>query len=177
MSPLFGHVGQYRPIPRGVGLRRKRDRGGYIPCAAYSSQRARGWPTRISTGTERHETIFGVWWLASARMIWPGPLDGGWTVSALLAHLAFWDRFVFARWEDAERRGEILPPVIDDVVQELINTAAIEQWRSMQPSVAAQSALAAAQAIDEKIERMSPTAMEAAIDAERLGLIDRSGHR
>lgn len=31
------------------------------------------------------------------------PLADGWTVGAMLAHLAFWDRIVLARWQRRSR--------------------------------------------------------------------------
>ena len=37
------------------------------------------------------------------------PVEAGWTVGGLLAHLAFWDRLVLERWALAEREGKATP--------------------------------------------------------------------
>jgi uncharacterized damage-inducible protein DinB len=36
-------------------------------------------------------------------------IDGAWTAGALLAHIAFWDRYVFERWGLAERSSTRTP--------------------------------------------------------------------
>lgn len=105
------------------------------------------------------------------------PIDNGWTVSAVLAHLAFWDRFVLERWIQTERDGKLVPPVLDDAVQDLVNAAALPQWRGTAPRVVAREALEAAAAVDEKIEQLSPAMVEAVLASERLALLDRTVHR
>jgi hypothetical protein len=52
-------------------------------------------------------------------------LDSEWTIAVVLAHLAFWDHFVLARWELAARRGLRVPPGVDGAVQDLVNAAAL----------------------------------------------------
>ena len=104
-------------------------------------------------------------------------LSNGWTISATLAHLAFWDRLVLARWEDAEKRGDLLPPVLDDAVQDLVNAAAIHQWRLLPARIAGLEAIRAAEAVDAFLVRLTPAALSVAIVASRPALIDRSIHR
>ncbi len=104
-------------------------------------------------------------------------IDDDWTVPAVLAHLAFWDRFVLERWARAEREGTLVPPVLDDAVQEMVNAAALPQWRELAPRVAAREALEAAAMVDEKIARLSAAAVEAVVHSGRLALIDRTAHR
>jgi hypothetical protein len=104
-------------------------------------------------------------------------IDDAWTVSAVLAHLAFWDRFVLERWALAEREENLVPPVLDDAVQDMVNAAALPQWRELAPHVAAREALEAARAVDEKIERLSAAAVEAIVASGRLALVDRTAHR
>lgn len=104
-------------------------------------------------------------------------IGNGWTVSVVLAHLAFWDRFVLERWNRAERDGALVPPVLDDSMPDLINAAALPQWQAMPPSIAARDALEAAATVDRKIEELSPAATRAVLASTRLVLLDRSMHR
>ncbi|MDE3192587.1 MAG: DinB family protein [Chloroflexota bacterium] len=71
------------------------------------------------------------------------PLPGGWTVSALLAHLAWWDRIALKRWDDLIQ-ADVAPGYIADS----INDEMLPQWRSVLPEQAVQEALAAAEAVD-----------------------------
>ena len=104
-------------------------------------------------------------------------IDDVWTVPAVLAHLAFWDRFVLERWAQAERDGTLVPPVLDDAVQEMVNAAALPQWRETPPAAAAREALEAARAVDERIERLGAAAVDAILASGRLALVDRGVHR
>ena len=102
-------------------------------------------------------------------------LDGGWTVAALLAHVAFWDRFVLARWQRALAEGTTVAS-LDEPIQELINTAAVADWLAV-PSRAARQAVEAAEALDRTIAALPPTVV-AEIRARGLPrLLDRSIHR
>ena len=104
------------------------------------------------------------------------PVSDGWTVAALLAHVAFWDRFVLARWEHALRRGGS-PTSLDDDLLDLINAAALAQWLALPGRDAALQAVDAAEAIDRAIERLPPGAVETARARGFHWLLDRSGHR
>lgn len=72
-------------------------------------------------------------------------IDGAWTVSALLAHLAFWDRYAVARWAQARRNGQRVP-LPTGKIADLVSDAAREGWLACPPRVAALQALAAAEA-------------------------------
>ena len=104
------------------------------------------------------------------------PLADGWTVGAMLAYLAFWDRIVLARWQ---RRLQGGGPVVslDDDLLDLINTAALEQWQSVPAATAARQAVAAAEAVDGAIAGLAPEVV-AEVRAQGLErMLDRSGHR
>jgi hypothetical protein len=99
------------------------------------------------------------------------PIDDDWTGSALLAHLAFWDRRA-ARLIRRCQQGTCVPSSADE---ELINQSALPQWRLIPPRSAAQEALDAAAAIDGLLAEPS---------AEQLARLrhievnyDRSKHR
>jgi hypothetical protein len=68
-----------------------------------------------------------------------------WTVSALLAHLAFWDRFTVERWR-ARLAGREIPDV--GVFTDPINDAGAAIWKAVPGDIAVAEALAAADAAD-----------------------------
>jgi hypothetical protein len=100
------------------------------------------------------------------------PLGGGWTVSAALAHVAFWDRLTLARWARYERDGELPGADVD-----LVNEAALEAWRALPPREAVRLVLAAAEDFDRKVAAVAPrvAAELRARGFERM--LDRSDHR
>ena len=107
-----------------------------------------------------------------AREVMPG-----WTVGALLAHVAFWDRLVIERWTRAIADDETIPVSLSDVLTDLINGASLAQWLAMPGPLAGREAVAAAEAVDGYVEGLEE-ARVAAADAAGLGrLIDRSLHR
>lgn len=98
---------------------------------------------------------------------------GGWTVGALLAHVAFWDRFVverLARWETLGFDSAILDA-------DVINGAALPGWRTIPGRAARQEALAAAEQCDDRVERVTDELASAVIAAGRHRMLDRSLHR
>src|SRR5690242_18072034 len=76
-------------------------------------------------------------------------IDPPWTTAALLAHVAFWDRFTQARWTHAIETGERLPESIDRTTQDSVNDAALPQWSRVPPRDAAQECVNAATTVDE----------------------------
>ena len=103
-------------------------------------------------------------------------LGGGWTVAAVLGHLAFWDRFVLARWEQSLRDETTISPV-DDGLLDPINAAGLEQWLALPGREAARQAIAAAETLDRLIETLSPAAVQAVRDRGLHRLLGRSAHR
>jgi hypothetical protein len=103
-------------------------------------------------------------------------MDGGWTASALLAHLAFWDRLAETRLSKFLRDGET-PVTAVPALTELTNGAGMRQWTDTPPTVAAAQARDAAEAIDQLVERLSADKLSALMAFDRPLLYDRSGHR
>ena len=103
------------------------------------------------------------------------PLGDGWTVAAALAHLAFWDRYVLARWGQYERDGAFL--ALPDRHVDLANEAALPQWLALPPRRAAALALVAAEEVDRRIAGLAPEAVGAALATDRPAMVDRSRHR
>jgi DinB superfamily len=104
-------------------------------------------------------------------------IDDTWTVGALLAHLAFWDRLVQARWEYAIRTGAPTPPGLDEVLTDFINDASISIWRGIDPGRLAAVVTSAAETVDALIAGLPAGSVEAIAREGRPRLLDRSFHR
>jgi hypothetical protein len=98
-------------------------------------------------------------------------------IATTLAHLAFWDRFVYARWTHAADLGLEAPPEIEDAHTQLVNDAGFPQWRTIPFEDAARDAIDVAESLDGLIERINPEIAERLMDAGRTRLVDRSIHR
>jgi mycothiol maleylpyruvate isomerase-like protein len=104
-------------------------------------------------------------------------IDPPWTAAALFAHMAFWDRFVHARWLLAANSGARTPLHFDDALLELINDAALQQWAVIPPRAAIQDCLAAATEIDALIGSLETDVVSEVVIERRERLVDRSLHR
>ena len=93
------------------------------------------------------------------------PMGSDWTISVSLAHLAFWDQRSLVLVREWKRQG-IEPSPID---VDIINESLLPTWLALPPRVAANLALAAAEAIDRELAEC-PSDLVAEI--ERMG--DRS---
>jgi hypothetical protein len=98
-------------------------------------------------------------------------------IGSTLAHIAFWDRFVEARWRLAERLGRPEPPEIDDANTDLVNEAAFPQWRLIPFDDAARDALETAARLDALIEAIELSVVQRLMEGGRPRLVDRSAHR
>jgi hypothetical protein len=101
----------------------------------------------------------------------------GWTVGALLAHLAFWDRLVIERWTRAIADDATIPVSLSEVLTDLINGASLAQWLAMPGPLAGREAVAAAEAVDQCVEGLEAARVAAAEEAGLGRLVDRSRHR
>ena len=104
-------------------------------------------------------------------------IDPPWTAAALFAHVAFWDRFVHARWVLAASTGSRTPLGFDDALLELINDASLQQWAIIPPQTAVQDCLAAAAEIDALTRSLEADVVSEVVREHRERLVDRSLHR
>jgi hypothetical protein len=104
-------------------------------------------------------------------------LDPPWTTSALFAHIAFWDRFVLARWRLAVASGSRAPDPIDGTPQDLINEAALPGWSAIPPRTAIDACLSAAEELDRFISSLDTNVVDELERDRRERLVDRSLHR
>jgi hypothetical protein len=101
-------------------------------------------------------------------------LDSGWTIAATLAHLAFWDRWVEARWSHFVRTGAFHD--LPDDITDLVNEAAKAEWHAVPPPETVGLCLDAAASVTRTIQRLSPGHILAAVETGRLALVDRTVH-
>jgi hypothetical protein len=105
------------------------------------------------------------------------PMDAGWTVAGVLAHLAFWDQRIVTlvdRWADG--RGTP-PPGHDEAAVDWINDAGKPLCLSLPPRVAARLAIDAAIAADDRVAGLSEAQLAANAAAGRPISVLRAEHR
>jgi len=102
-------------------------------------------------------------------------MGAGWTVAAVLAHMAFWDQRVLVLLDRWERTG--VEPSHEPVDGDWINDATRALCLAMPPHAAARLAVDSADAVDQKVEGLTP-AMRAALEADESPInLRRATHR
>ena len=104
------------------------------------------------------------------------PLPAGWTVAAVLAHVAFWDQRILVLLEQWETSGSP-PPEIAEAHVDWINDAAKPLMLALAPRRAAEVTLAIAEAVDRTIEGLSDEWVTRNTAAGRPLNFDRAEHR
>ena len=100
------------------------------------------------------------------------PVGQHWTVAIALAHMAFWDRRVSYLLDSLEREGKLSPLKIDIVVNDL----SLPLWAAIPPREAAQIAVEAAEALDKRLEALSPALIEK-VNSQNERWVVRALHR
>ncbi len=101
------------------------------------------------------------------------PVEAGWTVAGLLAHLAFWDQraiILLKKW----KQNAIGPSPIDT---DIVNEAMREHCLAIPPRIAAQMAIFFASAVDREIERLDSEMFTAIETNGRAVHLSRAPHR
>jgi hypothetical protein len=103
--------------------------------------------------------------------------DYGWTVAALLGHLAFWDQrvlMILRRWQT---EGFDPSPIDSGAVNDSLRVIC----RALEPRAAIQLCLSSAEAVDSELERLTPDQVkqmeEYAAATETQFRMNRSLHR
>ena len=104
-------------------------------------------------------------------------IDDTWTVGALLAHLAFWDRLTEARWNHARQQARFTPIGLDQELTDLINAAAMPAWRIVDPRRLGALVVTAAEDVDGLIAALPAESIAGVLAEGRPRLLDRSLHR
>ena len=100
------------------------------------------------------------------------PIDNGWTVAAVLAEMAFWDRWaqtLVHRW----RSGGMPPPMMPDWYDDAINRTLLPTWQALDGASAARLALSAADDADFEIRRTETPVLAAILAAGQVNLLNR----
>lgn len=84
------------------------------------------------------------------------PVGEHWTVSIVLAHLAFWDRRVMYVLNKTERDGKLFIAEIDI----LVNDLSLPLWAAIPPREAARIAIETAETLDRRLETFPPALLE-----------------
>lgn len=100
-------------------------------------------------------------------------IEGGWTVAADFAHLAFWDRRLLAQIEYWERNGVNDSPYNADV----FNEALLPVFLALPPRTAVQLAVESAELIDQKLESLADEFLAAMRSLPNPPNLDRGRHR
>src|SRR5437899_6132252 len=106
-------------------------------------------------------------------------LDGGWTIAAVLAHVAFWDQRALVLLERWDRDGALAAtswPRSDTDV-DWINDAAKPLCIGLAPRAAAELALRTAEAVDRRIETLPEDHVQANTAAGHPINLRRAEHR
>lgn len=103
------------------------------------------------------------------------PLEGEWTVSAALGHLAFWDRrglMFIEGWP----KGKV--PAKDPAwYADVLNGALLPTWLALPPREAVRLALEAAEAIDRVVATLDEALIQEFIAREETWRFNRWRHR
>jgi uncharacterized damage-inducible protein DinB len=100
------------------------------------------------------------------------PMSDGWTVSAYLAHIAYFDRRVSRVIERTVKQGPAPSPM--DV--HILNDSAKPVWLALDPRAAAAEAIAAAEEANAAVDGLSPEIRAEILDGQIVSL-DRAHHR
>jgi uncharacterized damage-inducible protein DinB len=106
--------------------------------------------------------------------------DGGWSVGVVLGHMAFWDRFLAARWRSALASGATQPVSVSHEMADLLNDGLVSSWTALaaaDPRAVAAEVVAAADEVDSIVSSLPASVRVGVILAERPALLDRSLHR
>ncbi len=106
--------------------------------------------------------------------------DGGWSVGVVLGHMAFWDRFLAARWRSALASGATQPVSVPHEMADLLNDGLVSSWTALaaaDPRAVAAELVAAADEVDSIVASLPASVPVELILAERPALLDRSLHR
>jgi uncharacterized damage-inducible protein DinB len=97
----------------------------------------------------------------------------GWTVAALLAHLAYWDQRMLALLRRWQANGVDLSPVDADAVNDALQPLSL----ALEPQAAVELCLASARAVDAALEAISPALVEHIQASENHFRFNRALHR
>ncbi len=96
----------------------------------------------------------------------------GWTVSSVLAHLAFWDRRILLALDQTEHEGKPVNPTVETYVNDLLAPL----LTAIPPAAAGRLAVETAQAVDKRLEGFREDWLEQFL-AQNKRMVFRAMHR
>jgi hypothetical protein len=102
-------------------------------------------------------------------------VEDGWSISAVLAHLAFWEHSFLTRCDAFRDHGNFV--TIDEDTEHLINVTSLPLWRSIPGRIAANMALEAATAATIATAAMTADLESHLTNQQCQALVDHSHHR
>jgi hypothetical protein len=100
-------------------------------------------------------------------------MDAGWTVSAILAHLAFWDQRAVVLLDKWQQSGVGPSPIDTDIVNEAMRVHCL----AIPPRAAVELAILCAIAIDQKIEQLDSRFLTNVATTGKTVHLNRAEHR
>ena len=103
--------------------------------------------------------------------------EDGWTISAMLAHLAFWDRrgaIILSAWDAGHDPRRLDDDFYDSHV---LNDALIPEWIALSGPESARLVREAAANIDSVVASLKPSTVEAVAAMDELWRLRRHNHR
>jgi hypothetical protein len=101
------------------------------------------------------------------------PMPAGWTVSAVLCHLAFWDQRALALLDKWEKNGIDYSSIDTDVINEVTRFLCL----AIPPKSAADVFLRTAETIDNKISKLEPGWISEIEEKGKNVHLNRAKHR
>lgn len=105
------------------------------------------------------------------------PIEGGWTIGAELAHMAFWERSHLARLRRALAAGEAAPAPLPDGLADIVNDAALPGWREIPGTAALAMFDAATGDFDQYLASLDAATIAAVKSGGAPRLVERFRHR
>jgi DinB superfamily len=103
------------------------------------------------------------------------PMPDGWTVAAVLGHLAFWDQRILALLDAWQ--GDTPPPMYQEADVDWINDAGKPFLLALAPRTIAEMALGIAETVDRRVAALSDDRVSRNAAAGSPLSLDRAAHR
>jgi len=101
------------------------------------------------------------------------PMEAGWTVAAVLAHMAFWDLRVLTLIQKWQNEAVALSPIDTDVVNEATRRLCL----AIEGRAAVDLVCSAAESVDQAIAQLSPEMVKSIQTIATNVVLERAAHR
>jgi uncharacterized damage-inducible protein DinB len=105
------------------------------------------------------------------------PIDGDWTIGAILGHLAFWDGVHAGRLRHALALGNPAPAPLPDGLSDAVNDGTLPMWRALDGRAALSLFEAASDETNAYLRDLDPAAVEGVRAAGQPRMVERYRHR